>query len=254
MDIKQANQYFTDCDEVVLWWRPEKDIMAPIYQRSLDLTVKQLRQYPSIVSVLDAACGKGRATKTLAQFYRVTAADISEVMLKYIHELRLPNVRIVRSDIAKTSFLDNEFDAIICLEALVHLSDLKQLFREFYRILKPDGILIIDFDNKYGLTRLIKNLFHFFFKMVDYKYRVERRKKEHIFRTLSRTEVIRILREAGFKIKEKFYIGVITPFAIKNKLIVSPKFFRYISWLNRILEKTPFIKNFSTYIYIVCQK
>lgn len=254
MSIKQAGQYFAQNKEIVSWWNPEADIMAPIYQHGLDLVVRQLRQYPNIRSVLDAACGRGRVTKILRQFYQVTAVDISEAMLNQVRKLNLSKIRIVRSDLIQTPFLDNEFDAIVCLETLVHLADLKGVFHEFYRILRPGGILLVDFDNKYGLIRLTKDLFHFLFKIVDREYKTEREKRERIFRTLSPLQVIHILRKVGFKIKKQFYVGVITPFVIKNKMIISPKIFKYFSWLNRILEKTPLIKFFSTYIYIVCQK
>jgi len=253
-NIKQTSQYFAKNNEVVLWWNPEKDIMAPIYQHGLNLTIRQLGQHPNISSVLDAACGQGRITKVLAKSYQVTSMDISESMLSHVRQLSLSNVRIVKANIVKTPFLDNEFDAIVCLGALVHLSDLEQVFCELYRILRPGGILIVDFDNKYGLIRMIKNLFHFFFKMIDYKYRVERKKRERIFRTLSCFEVVHILKKVGFKIKKRFYVGVIVPFVIKNKIIISPKLFRHINWLNRALEKTPFVKKISTYTYIVCQK
>jgi ubiquinone/menaquinone biosynthesis C-methylase UbiE len=254
MDIKKVKQYFMESEEVFLWWDPENDIMSSIYQRILNLLVKQLGQFPNIISVLDAGCGKGRITQVLADLYNVTAVDISETMINYVKELDIPAVRVVKSDLASTPFLDNEFDAVVCLETLVHLPDIDKVFCEFYRIIKHNGILIIDFDNKYGFIRLIKDLFHFLFKIFDARYKAEREKREQIFRTLSRSEIIHALSRSGFRIIRIFYIGVIVPLVIKNTPIITSRVFKYVDWLNRFLEKMPIIKIFSTYIFVVCQK
>lgn len=43
----------------------------------------------------------------------------------------------------KIPFSDNFFDGILCTEVLEHVLDLEIVLREFHRVLKPEGILLI---------------------------------------------------------------------------------------------------------------
>jgi ubiquinone/menaquinone biosynthesis C-methylase UbiE len=228
--------------------------MSSIYQHILNLLVKQLGQFPNIIFFLDTICGKGKITQVLVNLYNVTAVDISETMINYVKELEIPAVRVVKSDLANTTFLDNEFKAVVYLETLVPLPDINKVFCEFYRIIKHNGILIIDFDNKYGFIRLIKSLFHFLFKIFDARYKTEREKREQIFMILSRSEVIHAISQSGFRIIRIFYIGAIVPLVIKKTPIITSRVFNYADWLNRFLERMPIIKIFSNYIFVLCQK
>ncbi len=254
MKKKFVKKYFFSDKEPTLWWSPDKSIMSSIYQRGLQLSIRTLQKYPDIKKILDAACGKGRATKEFAKFYKVTACDISEKMLVFVKDLKLPGVKIAQGELEKLPFENNAFDAIVCLETIVHLSDIVVVFSEFYRVLKPGGILILDFDNRYGFLRLLKSALDYFFIKIDKNYKKERYKKARIFKTLSKREVINKLRKAGFYIKKTLFLGILVPFTIKNRVIISRRSFRCVGWLNHFLEKIPLIKNFATYIYLVCQK
>ncbi len=250
-----VKKYFSSNKDVVYWWNPEEDIMAPIYQRGLMKVIEILSRHCSKGSMIfDAACGKGRLSKKLADFYKVTAYDISEEMLNYVRVLELSNVDAVKGDLEDIPFSQNYFDAIICLESFVHLPDIERVLGEFYRLLKPGGILIFNFDNKYGLTRMLKDFLDYFLIKKDEVYKEKRDKRKIIFRPLARKKIVSLLNKKKFILKKTLFLGVFVPFAIKNHFIVSRKLFRYISWLNLILERTPFIRRLSTYVYLVCQK
>ena len=47
-------------------------------------------------------------------------------------------------DITKTNFEDNSWDIILCAQVIQHISNIQDLSKEIYRILKPNGYLIID--------------------------------------------------------------------------------------------------------------
>ena len=48
-------------------------------------------------------------------------------------------------DLTRLSFSDNEFDCVICLEVLEHISDYKAALREMARTLKPGGRALLSF-------------------------------------------------------------------------------------------------------------
>ena len=47
-------------------------------------------------------------------------------------------------DITKTDFKDESWDVIVCVQTIEHIPNLWDLPSEIYRILKPNGYLIID--------------------------------------------------------------------------------------------------------------
>jgi len=253
-NMKFAKEYFANNEAVTHWWNPESSITANIYKHGLDEVLKELTRFSGIKTVLDAGCGKGRISKELSKIYLVTAVDISDKMLDFVRDLNLSKVKIQRAELESLPFPDCTFDAIVCLETIVHLEDIEKVFREFYRVLKPGGILIVDFDNKYGLIRLIKNFFDYFFIKTDETYRLDRMVKKERFNTLGPKKVIYSLVQAGFLIHKKFFIGLFIPFKLKKATILSPQGFCFLASLNKILEKVPLIRNLATYIYVVCQK
>ena len=82
-----------------------------------------------------------------------TSEEVNEYIKKYEPEeivcltlwtdhndAKVDGYKLIIGDITKTTpFADNEFDAIITLSLLEHVSSLKDAFSEIRRILKPDG-------------------------------------------------------------------------------------------------------------------
>ena len=106
-------------------------------------------------TVLDIACGTGFHAITLkADGFDVTAADGAPNMLaqarKNAERLGIDDLRLVEAEWTRLgeSFSNERFDAVICLgNAFTHLFDESDRIRslnEVYRLLKNDGIAIID--------------------------------------------------------------------------------------------------------------
>lgn len=111
--------------------------------------------------VLDLGCGTGRHSIFLAKHkFDVHAIDISPTAIKIASERAtnegLFNIKFKLSDIMDIQYDDNFFDAIICVWSTGHglKEDIRKSVQEMYRILKPDGILLVDFmsteDRNYG--------------------------------------------------------------------------------------------------------
>jgi SAM-dependent methyltransferase len=92
---------------------------------------------------LDAACGTGRHTGHLVALgHRVIGVDSSPEMLDRAGK-RVPQADFRRGDLHRLPLPDGLADVIVCALALVHLSDLAPAFREFARVLRPGGHLVI---------------------------------------------------------------------------------------------------------------
>lgn len=93
--------------------------------------------------ILDAGCGTGTLMIKLKKFGSITGIDTSSEALKFARKNGAR--KVLKSSVEKIPFKTNEFDGLISIDVLYHKgvkSDLKAL-REFKRVLKPGGILII---------------------------------------------------------------------------------------------------------------
>lgn len=99
--------------------------------------------------VLDAGCGKGRFTQSLAaRGAAVTGVDLTEGLVRQATPLP---VSYALGSVTALPFAENAFDRVLCVEVLQHVPDISQALRELVRVAKPEGrILIID-KNRWAL-------------------------------------------------------------------------------------------------------
>jgi SAM-dependent methyltransferase len=94
-------------------------------------------------TVLDAACGTGRYAGMLADLgHEVIGVDQSGAMLD-IARKKLPSARFLEGDLTALPLPGRSVDAVVCALALVHVPDLANALREFARVLRPGGRLVI---------------------------------------------------------------------------------------------------------------
>ena len=122
------------------------DILAPIYERVIPAaaTESMLRELDPTPDcrLLDAGGGTGRVSGFLREHVdSVVLSDISMGMLKQASK---------KNDLQPTCaltetmpFSDDFFDRILIVDALHHVADQAKTARELWRILKPDGRIVI---------------------------------------------------------------------------------------------------------------
>lgn len=100
---------------------------------------KWIPAYASM-NVLDAACGTGRLLN-----FAGTGVDFSPEMCR-IAQNKFPSKEVFCEDLQALHFPDNSFDVIICFHVFMHLDHKtsKQILKEFQRILKTGGRVILD--------------------------------------------------------------------------------------------------------------
>lgn len=102
--------------------------------------------------ILDIAAGTGTSSMALSrEGVHVVAADFSQGMIEEGRK-RYPQLEFVFADAMKLPFKDGEFDVVTMSFGLRNVSDHKVALREFYRVLKPGGRLVIcEFSHVRGL-------------------------------------------------------------------------------------------------------
>ncbi|MFT7614754.1 MAG: ubiquinone/menaquinone biosynthesis C-methylase UbiE [Parvicellaceae bacterium] len=103
-------------------------------------------------SILDAACGPGKYAQILiSQGANVTGFDISSKMVKLAQERNKESGKFYVHDLSEPfEKLENQsFDYVLCALALHYVQDWNLTIKEFYRVLKPKGSLIISIEHPF---------------------------------------------------------------------------------------------------------
>ncbi len=93
------------------------------------------------IKILDAGCGTGLLGKKLQLYGDVVGVDISKDAL-YFSKKR--GVKVKKGSINHLPFKDKTFDILVSVDVLYHkkVNDKKAL-KEFFRVLKPGGYLLL---------------------------------------------------------------------------------------------------------------
>lgn len=145
--------------------------------------------------VLDAGCGTGLITERLADdigsWGQVVGIDISPKMLEKAR-LRLAdrrNITLAQASLDEVQSRDRSFDVVVCVNVLRHVDDLSPVLREWRRVLKPDGeVVLLDWD----ASSIWWKVAHHILKYTDQSYKKAR----------SSDEVSNALQNHGFVVLE----------------------------------------------------
>jgi ubiquinone/menaquinone biosynthesis C-methylase UbiE len=197
--------------------------------------------------VLDLAAGKGRITRSITPL-RPVALDISERMLDVLRK-NSAQTPVVLGDTAALPFRTGSADGAACAEAIVHFDDLRQVFAEVARVLKPRGTFVVSFDNSHSVNRLLRSAV----KSLAWTAgkRAERAVRAKRFRPLRKSAVVGLLEDAGFAIARSEYVGVLAPVSVNDSRTISlGPLGRWDIWLSRL----PRVRELATYVVLVATR
>ncbi len=139
--------------------------------------------------VLELGCSSGFLTKYLGE---VTAIDTSEGMLE-IAAKKNPKAKCIPGDMLDLKFKPESFDKVVTMRVWNHLQekDLRRALKQVKRVLKKQGSLIFDAEEKNIIRKIVAYLYQRTLKITGYK----------IYQ-YSLPELKRILAQEGFKIEK----------------------------------------------------
>jgi len=145
--------------------------------------------------ILDVGCGVGYFSKLLSEYgANVSGIDINPDSVNICKSYVGPNFYV--GNASRLDFDDNSFDKILCSEVLEHLKDDKGALDEIYRILKPNGILVLTVPCTKGVFGTkIKNIMH------DHHDGPEKHEREGY----TKNEISELVNDTGLKVKKFKY-------------------------------------------------
>ena len=90
--------------------------------------------------VLDAGCGDGILGKFKPNGTTVYGIDIDKEKIKIAKRYEIAK----EGDIQNLPYESSFFDAVVCFHVIEHVENPQQAIDEFERVLKPNGILVIE--------------------------------------------------------------------------------------------------------------
>lgn len=142
-------------------WRD--DYSSPI----LDDVARELGSAEQELAVLDAGCGTGWLAIGLARIHgrwRLEGLDAAEGMLEVARRqagrFGLDNARFRCADITAIPCDDGSFDVIVAAGLFPNLNEWGGAFREFIRVLKPAGRLVVVELDRASMSPIMKTFVH----------------------------------------------------------------------------------------------
>jgi 2-polyprenyl-6-hydroxyphenyl methylase/3-demethylubiquinone-9 3-methyltransferase len=110
---------------------------------------------------LDAGCGTGTLSRLLAERgCRVLGVDAALEMIEAAGQLAQGGntsalLEFKRVDtIARLPLASGSCDGVLCSSVLEYVSDVDACLKEFARVLRPDGLLLVSVPNRHSMVRL----------------------------------------------------------------------------------------------------
>ena len=182
------------------------DAVAAFYRKwiirpSLNRFVK--RHFRPGAEVLHAGCGSGQVDADIRHLVSITGLDISVNALRLYQKVNRGLCRILHGSIFRIPLPDRSMDGVYNLGVMEHFTEdeIRRILREFHRVLKADGRVVVFWPPEFGLSVL-------FFKGLGWTFRIVLGKKDvkfhpdEITRVRSRTHVTGIFVGEGFRVLE----------------------------------------------------
>jgi ubiquinone/menaquinone biosynthesis C-methylase UbiE len=144
----------------------QKDVSAIIHQQRRAIALRYIDGLllQKTAHVLEIGCGAGFVTVTLAKKgFIVEATDNLVSMIKLTQQNALQNgvsdrIHATIEDVHELSFPDKSFDLVVALGVTPWLHHLKKALSEISRVLKPNGFVVLNSDNRNRLNYLLDPL------------------------------------------------------------------------------------------------
>ena len=206
---------------------------------------------------LDLACGIGNNIETITNYFNnIKGTDRSAEAIKFVKyrhgNLNKINIDFSVDDIFMLSSKKEQFDCIVCTEAMEHINNYQKAIDNIFLATKNKGYVIISFQNHFNLTAIYKYLFEKIYKRNwdvwgthNYEHGYENYLNCFEMRKAVKNSGFMILKEIGADYINAWLFWI--PFLYKNYKILN-------KYPMLILGKIPIIKYFGMDYFMLLKK
>jgi len=145
-------------DYASFWKGKERQYFDEVEKQVIDKLLPKKGEW-----FIDLGCGFGRFKELYLNRYKnIVMFDFSQPLLNQamtsINYRKFPNVYFVLADIYNLPFRDNSFDVSLMIRVFHHLQEPDLVIKQLHRILKYQGKVVFNFDNKRNIREIVKYL------------------------------------------------------------------------------------------------
>ena len=123
------------------------DLGRQAYLKGIVRKLREISQLSPDQKILEIGCGNGVGTRLIQEFFKPSEFIATEFDPQLVEIAQIKNkgahVMVEAGDATNLRFQDNEFDAVIGLSVIHHIPNWRDCLDELYRLIKPNGLLII---------------------------------------------------------------------------------------------------------------
>jgi len=126
--------YYHQQEEQHWWFKARREIVFNLIQKM---------RLPHEAAILDVGCSGGPLMLALRAtgYQNLTGIDVSESGIELARQRGLANVSVM--DGSNLAFADKSFDLLIASDVLEHIENEEAALREWVRVLRPGGTLLV---------------------------------------------------------------------------------------------------------------
>jgi len=207
-------------------------------------------------NILDLPCGQGELVGTLRNFFpdaRVFGAD-----MQLPNNLSKTNFAQVDASSVFNIFPSEKFDLITSVSGVMEFDNTLQFFEQCENMLNESGTFIVSNDN----VMTVRDRLSFFWLGKFRQYSIFTKQEYPTWKVITIYNMIRILEDAGFKIKEIRYCAVRGKdyFMLPIAMLIYPIKFLYIQFAKHGMavelrnKMYPFASLLHRHYFIVCER
>ena len=218
-----------------------------LYEHCVDVLTLQklLRRYSkSHEHFLDAGCGYGRLSQVYVhQYQNVNMFDYAQNLLDQAKKSLSEHQNIVfkKGDLYNLPYTTGQFDTIISIRTLHHITNCQAFFSQISKTLKKGGVFIFDVPNKLHLLNRLKAIFLPNLKNI---YSLDQLKLNDHYVNHHPQTIETLCKTLGLKIISKKNTNL-----FRNRLLKTVFPQKYLAKLDVFLQDYFTNKNFSPSIY-----
>lgn len=139
--MKLNKQEFKGMNTPFRWWC-QKNIEFEIFKQHLKKCNINLKN----TVILDVGCGSGLSTSLISQEFTPSRLVAFDFMPEQVELAKNKNIQadFFVGDAANINLPSSAFDAVFVMGVLHHIPEWKKALQEIYRVLKKDGVFLIE--------------------------------------------------------------------------------------------------------------
>jgi SAM-dependent methyltransferase len=154
--LEKYNDYLPVQPEKITQW---ESMMKPVYARAIEMIKSRIGTRPEVL--LDIGCGHGFFLQQMKSLgWKVEGIEVSEVGRNYTEQRC--GIHVYGQPLDELNLPPNSYHVVTLFYVIEHIANPVKLLKEVYRILRPDGLLLLRWPHSTPAVMLIKPLAHIF--------------------------------------------------------------------------------------------